>query len=215
MRTSIVNLRLRSSVRTSTLMIRSHSSVKGHRMIDPQTSTQQPLSVRQSSSDLQVPWFVQDHHLVPSPTQASSTIGGSLADTPLPPSTLPSNVSDNLSLLHHHLVQSPFFDQSSITFIDAKLSKGHEAWTDWVILVNLRYDRENSIRAATESIRYLISSLGLTNEPIKVEGINHSTSSPTTAWSFIDCGKFVVNIMTERSREVYNLEAVWSKKYSI
>ncbi|CAH7690624.1 hypothetical protein BY996DRAFT_8422515 [Phakopsora pachyrhizi] len=66
-----------------------------------------------------------------------SAIGGSPTATPLPLSPHPSNVSDNLRSLYQNLIQSPFFDQYSITFIDAKLNKGHKAWTNWVILVNL------------------------------------------------------------------------------
>ncbi|CAH7673769.1 hypothetical protein PPACK8108_LOCUS8661, partial [Phakopsora pachyrhizi] len=134
------------------------------------------------------PWFVQDKNLIPSTDQPSSTIGGSPTATPLllllsPP---PSNVSDNLRSLYQNLIRSPFFDKYSITFIDAKLNKGHKALTNWVILVNLSQDQENSIRGATESTHYLISSLGLIDEPIRVEGNNQLASSPAAAWSFID-----------------------------
>ncbi|CAH7669008.1 hypothetical protein PPACK8108_LOCUS3566 [Phakopsora pachyrhizi] len=93
----------------------------------------------QSSSSVdQIPWFVQDKNWIPSTDQPSSAIGGSPTATPLllPLSPPPSNVSDKLRSLYQNLIQSPFFDQYSITFIDAKLNKGYKAWTNWVILVN-------------------------------------------------------------------------------
>ncbi|CAH7668983.1 hypothetical protein PPACK8108_LOCUS3542, partial [Phakopsora pachyrhizi] len=100
---------------------------------------QLPVPISQSSSSVgQIPWFVQENNLIPSTDQPSSTIGGSLTAPPLLlPLSPPSNGFDNLRSLYQNLIQSPFFDQYSITFIDAKLNKGHKAWTNWVILVNL------------------------------------------------------------------------------
>ncbi|KAI8462108.1 hypothetical protein BY996DRAFT_8403860 [Phakopsora pachyrhizi] len=100
---------------------------------------QLPVPISQSSSSVdQIPWFVQDKNWIPSTDQPSSAIGGSPTATPLllPLSPPPSNVSDKLRSLYQNLIQSPFFDQYSITFIDAKLNNGYKAWTDWVILVN-------------------------------------------------------------------------------
>ncbi|POW12882.1 hypothetical protein PSTT_04157 [Puccinia striiformis] len=160
------------------------------------------------------PWFVDDESTDSSPTtlqqeqelELEDYSGNDLRTTTTgPPTPPPTNLPADLQDLYSHLISSPFFDPSSISFIDAKKSHmGDAAWTDWVLIVSLRTGRENALEGKQMSVR--------------LEGTNSLSTTTTstgtsnsTAWAMVDAGKVVIHILNHHSRQVYDLESVWKK----
>lgn len=110
-----------------------------------------------SSQDEVEPWYTREvpHFAQP----AKQTL-----EAPPPPSTIPTF----LHPLWTHLFESPFLDQSTISFIDeraldeASAEEGEEAdrsvtsFVDWKIVASLRNGRERGIRGACDGVRIAV-----------------------------------------------------------
>ncbi|KAG0139655.1 hypothetical protein CROQUDRAFT_54401 [Cronartium quercuum f. sp. fusiforme G11] len=148
------------------------------------------------------PWFVDEPE--PEPDQTTDVSSSS----PIPPPPLPLGLPDKLLPLYRYLIDSPFLDRDTISFIDAKAElygHGDAAWTDWVIVVQLKEGREGGIRGATEAVREILSAT--TSAQVRVEGI---TGNPSSTWTMVDAGKAVVHILTKESRQIYKIEDIWT-----
>ncbi|EGF99568.1 uncharacterized protein MELLADRAFT_94264 [Melampsora larici-populina 98AG31] len=159
-----------------------------------------------ASSDTN-PWFVDEPEPEPSVAPELSTASIS---RPAPPA--PENLPSEFLPLYRYLIDSPFVERSSISFIDAKAEpygQGESAWTDWVVVVQMKEGREGGIRGATEAIREILSAAS--SAKVRTEGIS---SNPSTSWSMVDGGKIVVHILTRESRDIYQIEDIWTGRPS-
>lgn len=149
------------------------------------------------------PWFVDEPEPAPSIT---AELSPAPISSPAPPA--PENLPSEFLSLYRYLIDSPFVERSSISFIDAKAEpcgQGEEAWTDWVVVVQMKEGREGGIRGATEAVREILSAASPAK--VRIEGIS---GNPSTSWSMVDGGKIVVHILTKESREMYQIEDIWT-----
>ena len=63
------------------------------------------------------------------------------------------------------------------------------------------------LKAITDNLVDELNKLGIT--PLRIEG------KDTNSWILIDYGDLIVNIMTNETREFYNLEGLWSDAETI
>ncbi|KAH9814565.1 hypothetical protein DFH28DRAFT_894367 [Melampsora americana] len=161
------------------------------------------IPVETDASSNTNPWFVDEPE--PEPLVAAELSPASIS-SPAPPA--PENLPSEFLPLYRYLIDSPFVERSSISFIDAKAEpngQGEAAWTDWVVVVQMKEGREGGIRGATEAVREILSDAS--SAKVRIEGIS---GNPSTSWSMVDGSNIVVHILTKESREMYQIEDIWT-----
>ncbi|GAA98487.1 uncharacterized protein L969DRAFT_18202 [Mixia osmundae IAM 14324] len=150
-----------------------------------------------------IPWFVDPSYEPGKATPSQRTPEHTRRAQPRP-----DKLPERLWQLHAHLTESPLFEASATTFIDAKASTsadtledmtGGSVW-DWVVVLEMASGRERGLRSATGQVaewaRDVPAVQGKRKRVVAIEGLE----PPEPTWTLVDGGEFVVHLFTTEAR---------------
>ena len=76
------------------------------------------------------------------------------------------------------------------------------SWTNFFVITTVR---------SSTHLRGLVDSLAEYFHQKKIKSLNNFKTSKNEEWVLIDCGTFIVHLMTHDKREFYELEKLWFK----
>ncbi len=80
--------------------------------------------------------------------------------------------------------------------------KGLNSWTDYFVIT--------TVKSQAHQAGLIKAMIGFLDEN-KIETLNPYKSPTDFGWALIDCGFFVVHLMSKEKREFYELEKFWFK----